>query len=918
MSAAWPLDFRPARPPVRGPATPADPRSRWRARRPHALVAAILLTAVSLRAALPTIASAQTLRTDLDVPYGTVLAQARLGNTLYLGGDFDHIGPITSKVVKLAPTTGRLVHDVGVYALPRGGVSDGAGGVILTGGFETIGRPYERTIMHIRADGSLGPLDPRINGNVWDMEVHGSTLYLGGYFSSIDGYPRVNVAAIDIRTNTVTPWDAGLGITSQVVASLAVANGLVYMAGVFRGVGGDLSRVNAAAVDTISGALAPWNPTPNDLVLGLAADDSLVYLAGNFSSVNGETRANLAAVDAMTGALTSWNPAPNSTCATVVKSGSTVFVGGLFTRVAGAERKAFAAIDAVSGEALSWPAFENARGPAAGTLLTTHGSTLYLAGDFSHAGTESRLNVAAIDMATRQLTPWNPGCTSRVHALAADDSGIYAAGYFNRIGGEHRNRLAAIDLVTGRTTDWNPDANDVVRALAVSGSTVYAGGSFGRVGGEPHKALVAIDASSGAPSAGWTATADGSVRALAVSGPQLYVGGSFTHLNAQPRSRIGALDASSGIPTAWQPDADSTVRALVARGSTVYVGGDFNRAGGADRMRVAALDSVTGNARPWDTHTMSPGENVYALAMSGSTLYVGGNFTEAGGQPRRNLAALDATTGTATGWNHDFEKSVYAFTVGGASGSVVFVGGGGDFSNGIAALDAITGDAANWHPPIHGAVHSLTTDGTYVYAGGESGIYGIEALGVTGTLLSLFQAEATSDGIVLRWQFGGAAEGASFGMERSEGADGPWIPLEITIRREGERFVATDPEVTEGRTYRYRLVVAMAGGSVTFGPIEASTGRVAEAFALSRISPSPATGPVTIEFTVARAVPMRISVLDVHGRVMIVLVDSSMRPGRYQAVWQGDYRDGPAPVGVYFVRLEAAGVRASRRVVLYR
>jgi hypothetical protein len=405
---------------------------------------------------------------------------------------------------------------------------------------------------------------------------------------------------------------------------------------------------------------------------------------------------------------------------------------------------------------------------------------------------------------------------------------------------------------------------------------------------------------------------------LAVNGPLLYAGGSFTHVNGQPRSRVAALDATTGLATAWQPDADSTVRALVTSDSIVYVGGDFTHVAGADHMRVAALSAATGIAVPWDVHAVGTNENVYALALHDTTLYVGGNFTAIGGQPRRNLAALDATTGNATAWNHAFEKSVYAFVVGGTNGGTVYVGGGGDLGDGIAALDAVTGAVANWHPTVYGSVFSLLTDGTYVFAGGENGVFAVEALGITSALLSLFQAEPAPDAIVLRWQFGGAAQDAVFRLERSEAPNGPWIPLAVDIQREGEHFTATDRGVAAGRDYRYRLIVELASGSVTFGPIEASTGSVAEVFAVTRVSPSPATGPVTIEFIVARAAPVRLTVLDVQGRVTARLVDGTMRPGSYEAVWSGDGNDGRAPAGIYFVRYEAAGLSMTRRLVLAR
>jgi len=54
---------------------------------------------------------------------------------------------------------------------------------------------------------------------------------------------------------------------------------------------------------------------------------------------------------------------------------------------------------------------------------------------------------------------------------------------------------------------------------------------------------------------------------------------------------------------------------------------------------------------------------VYALALSGSMVYLGGDFTYIAGELRNNIAALDASTGQATAWNPVADYSVYALAV---------------------------------------------------------------------------------------------------------------------------------------------------------------------------------------------------------------------------------------------------------------
>ncbi|MDW8255126.1 MAG: hypothetical protein RMM58_14715, partial [Chloroflexota bacterium] len=119
----------------------------------------------------------------------------------------------------------------------------------------------------------------------------------------------------------------------------------------------------------------------------------------------------------------------------------------------------------------------------------------------------------------------------------------------------------------------------------------------------------------------------------------------------------------------WNPNADSSVSALAVSGSTVYVGGDFTQIGGQPRNYLAALDAATGTLLPWN-----PNANwtVRALAVSGSTVYVGGDFTQIGGQPRNRLAAFSTTTGDLLPWNPNANGTVLAITV---SSTALDVGG---------------------------------------------------------------------------------------------------------------------------------------------------------------------------------------------------------------------------------------------------
>src|SRR5206468_498790 len=128
----------------------------------------------------------------------------------------------------------------------------------------------------------------------------------------------------------------------------------------------------------------------------------------------------------------------------------------------------------------------------------------------------------------------------------------------------------------------------------------------------------------------------------------------YHNIGGAARERLAAINASTGAATSWDPSANGYIAAIAVSGSTVYAGGVFNGTssiGGADRNHIAAIDAATGNATSWNPNANG---DIAALAVSGSTVYAGGNFfstSSIGGEDRNFIAALNGTTGHATSWN---------------------------------------------------------------------------------------------------------------------------------------------------------------------------------------------------------------------------------------------------------------------------
>lgn len=91
------------------------------------------------------------------------------------------------------------------------------------------------------------------------------------------------------------------------------------------------------------------------------------------------------------------------------------------------------------------------------------------------------------------------------------------------------------------------------------------------------------------------------------------------------------------------------------------------------------------------------------------------------------------------------------------------------------------------------------------------------------------------------------------------------------------------------------------------------------AIALVTISPNPSDRAVTFHFTLARALPTRVRVYDLAGRVVSTLLDETLEAGPHVLEWARVTGSGRrAAPGVYLCDVRAGGARLVRRFVLLR
>ena len=335
---------------------------------------------------------------------------------------------------------------------------------------------------------------------------------------------------------------------------------------------------------------------------------------------------------------------------------------------------------------------------------------------------------------------------SEIYALAVSGSDLYVGGDFtNTAGIATADKIAKWDgsawSALGDNGAGDGALNGPVRALAVSGSDLYVGGTFTDAAG-----IATADRIAKWDGSAWSGLGDngagngalgGTVQALAVSGSDLYVGGRFTNAAGIATADFvawwdGSAWSALGDNGAGDGALNSFVYALAVSGTDLYVGGWLGNAAG-----IATADYVA----KWDGSAWSGlGDNgagdgalssfVYALAVSGSDLYVGGVFTNAAGIATADyVAKWDGSAWSALGDNGAGDGAITSTVLALAvSGTDVYVGGVFTDAAGIATADIVAkwdgsawsglGDNGAGGGALNGTLYALAVSASDLYVGG--------------------------------------------------------------------------------------------------------------------------------------------------------------------------------------------------------
>lgn len=338
--------------------------------------------------------------------------------------------------------------------------------------------------------------------------------------------------------------------------------------------------------------------------------------------------------------------------------------------------------------------------------------SLYVGGDFEHAGTTSALGVARWDGST--WSALGGGLDGSAAALVSFEGSLYVGGFFANAGGTAVNHIAR----------WNGSAwsavasgfDGPVHALAVydpdgAGSAparLVAGGAFKQSGSTVLNGVAAWNGTA------WTAlgtgiTAPGAYPSIRALLPVTESGTTKLYATGLART-AGATSAPVGsVPEA--PGGQSVLTVAIWDGSAWSTLGGSSASGANESGRALALfdDDANGSAN----------------------LFLGGHFTIAGGAAASGVARWSGSAWTRVGTAQGAGAGVHALAVGptplpGSTALPIAAGGAFAAAGTTPANRVALWDGAAWRAIgsgagtiLNGEVRAVGWHGTDLYAGGK-------------------------------------------------------------------------------------------------------------------------------------------------------------------------------------------------------
>lgn len=397
----------------------------------------------------------------------------------------------------------------------------------------------------------------------------------------------------------------------------------------------------------------PTNGTPRildggrgDGVKAFAQIGNTMYVGGEFTQVSESsgptiTRNHIFSFDVNTGAISnSFVPQLNGKVESIqpAPDGLSVFVGGYFTTVNGQNAKRIAKISTSNGQLVGgWTA--NVTTGSRVMDMSISGNRLFIGGEFSKVNTQTRTNLAALD----------------VNSGALDGSVNLT---FDGVQSGTRRRIQRMDI--------SPD-----------GDTIVAIGNFATVNGLDRRQVVVINVGSNPASvANWqtdryknscSSTFDTYMRDVDIDPSGTYFviattgaffGGATSGVLCDTVTRWELNQSGSGLQPNWiDYSGGDSIWSVLSTGHAIYMGGhnrwmnnafagDSAGPGSVPRVGTAALDPLNGLPLDWTATREPRREGVFKLLATSTGVWWGSDSCCIAGERHERLAHLPVAGGT--------------------------------------------------------------------------------------------------------------------------------------------------------------------------------------------------------------------------------------------------------------------------------
>jgi trimeric autotransporter adhesin len=493
----------------------------------------------------------------------------------------------------------------------------------------------------------------------------GIYLYVGGSFNqAIDEQGQTVSTSALVRWDG-TSWSAPWGdVSGEVYTILVEDDGSII-------VGGNEVRVGELdARHLIRWTGSQWtavgSPAFDGAVARLARQNGRLYAAGEFSRAGGVVANRLAVMEEG-----QWSPVgevfvsgPNRRVMGMFEHGDVLYLAGMFSAIGDRPIRLVAGLDN-DGEWISFGEVLSEYSYAYANSVAVIGTTLFASGPLPgepsghavlrhQAGSWSSISMPGI-IPPAGVTVFE----DRLHVIRGDAAfSFMGGGYAYANGPLVINDEGEITYPYGRLVYQSPASTPPrITALAATGSGLLVGGYFDGAE-QPDGQILLSPRVVFWDGEGWMALGDGTglgegrISSLAeTSDGRIFVA-------AQP----AATDDDPEAFTVRQWDGERWVRlgggitgsvnAIVAHGTDLYVGGWLSRAIQTDGEELRVHNIARWDGERWHSPGSGVNLSVYALAIRGEDLYVGGAFDHAGGRPSQYLArwhAGPAPSATAAG-----------------------------------------------------------------------------------------------------------------------------------------------------------------------------------------------------------------------------------------------------------------------------